>query len=82
MANNTAIEWTEATWNPIVGCSILSPGCIHCYAMPEAARQIRCAAGHYDDGPDVWRFGKKAAGRLLDGVEHNGFPTTENLHGV
>jgi len=45
MANNSAIEWTEATWNPIVGCSILTPGCINCYAMPEAARQIRCAAG-------------------------------------
>lgn len=30
---------------------------------------------HCDDGPDVWRFGKKRAGRHLDGVEHNGFPT-------
>ena len=30
---------------------------------------------HYDDAPDVWRIGKKRAGRLLDGVEHNGFPT-------
>ncbi|AQG98309.1 hypothetical protein A9R05_05340 [Burkholderia sp. KK1] len=29
---------------------------------------------HCDDGPDVWRFGKKAAGRLLDGVTHDGFP--------
>ena len=32
------IEWTEKTWNPIIGCSIHSPGCIHCYAMPMAAR--------------------------------------------
>jgi protein gp37 len=32
------IEWTEATWNPVVGCSILSPGCTHCYAMGMAAR--------------------------------------------
>lgn len=38
MADNTAIEWTEATWNPIAGCSVLSPGCAHCYAMPMAAR--------------------------------------------
>src|SRR4051812_14957746 len=45
MAGNSAIEWTESTWNPVVGCSILTPGCINCYAMPEAARQIRCAAG-------------------------------------
>jgi protein gp37 len=32
------IEWTEATWNPIAGCSILSPGCTNCYAMRMAAR--------------------------------------------
>jgi protein gp37 len=32
------IEWTQDTWNPIVGCSILSPGCTHCYAMGMAAR--------------------------------------------
>jgi len=31
------IEWTEATWNPIVGCSIVSPGCTNCYAMKMAA---------------------------------------------
>lgn len=46
MADKSAIEWTEATWNPIVGCSIVSPGCTNCYAMGEAARQVRCAAGH------------------------------------
>lgn len=34
----TKIEWTERTWNPIVGCSIVSPGCTHCYAMRMAAR--------------------------------------------
>ena len=34
----TKIEWTEKTWNPIVGCSIVSPGCTHCYAMRMAAR--------------------------------------------
>jgi protein gp37 len=32
------IEWTEATWNPIAGCSVLSPGCSNCYAMRMAAR--------------------------------------------
>ena len=32
------IEWTEATWNPIAGCAVLSPGCINCYAMRMAAR--------------------------------------------
>lgn len=32
------IEWTERTWNPIVGCSVVSPGCTNCYAMKMAAR--------------------------------------------
>src|SRR5262249_26623945 len=32
------IEWTEATWNPIAGCSVLSPGCTNCYAMRMSAR--------------------------------------------
>lgn len=34
----TKIEWTEATWNPIVGCSLASPGCTNCYAMGFAGR--------------------------------------------
>jgi protein gp37 len=38
MATNSPIEWTEATWNPIVGCTVLSPGCTNCYAMRLAAR--------------------------------------------
>lgn len=38
MGDNTTIEWTEATWNPIRGCSRISPGCQHCYAERVAAR--------------------------------------------
>ena len=38
MANNSSIEWTQATWNPVVGCSVLSPGCTNCYAMRMAHR--------------------------------------------
>lgn len=34
----TSIEWTDATWNPVAGCSILSAGCTNCYAMRMAAR--------------------------------------------
>lgn len=34
----TTIEWTDATWNPVAGCSIISPGCTNCYAMRMAAR--------------------------------------------
>lgn len=38
MSTNSAIEWTEATWNPVVGCTVLSPGCTNCYAMRMAYR--------------------------------------------
>lgn len=34
----TQIEWTDATWNPVVGCSIVTAGCTHCYAMEMARR--------------------------------------------
>jgi protein gp37 len=38
MGDNSKIEWTEATWNPVAGCSIISPGCTNCYAMRMAER--------------------------------------------
>jgi len=38
MSDKSAIEWTDATWNPSAGCSIVSPGCTNCYAMKMAAR--------------------------------------------
>lgn len=38
MAVSSNIEWTEATWNPVSGCSVLSPGCTNCYAMRMAKR--------------------------------------------
>ena len=37
MAENTKIEWTDATWNPITGCTLVSEGCRHCYAARLAA---------------------------------------------
>ena len=39
MSTSTKIEWTEATWNPIRGCSLVSDGCRNCYAMKQAHRQ-------------------------------------------
>jgi len=36
--SKSTIEWTEQTWNPIVGCSVVSPGCTNCYAMQMAGR--------------------------------------------
>ncbi|HEV7251453.1 MAG TPA: phage Gp37/Gp68 family protein [Shinella sp.] len=41
MADHTAIEWTDATWNPITGCAIASPGCTNCYAMRLAGTRLK-----------------------------------------
>lgn len=41
MADNTKIEWTDATWNPITGCSVVSPGCTNCYAMKLAGTRLK-----------------------------------------
>ena len=38
MADKSSIEWTDATWNPTRGCSLVSAGCTHCYAMRQAHR--------------------------------------------
>jgi protein gp37 len=40
MAGKSSIEWTDNVWNPVVGCSIVSPGCTNCYAMRQAARLL------------------------------------------
>lgn len=40
MAEHTKIEWTDATWNPITGCSVVSPGCTNCYAMKLAGTRL------------------------------------------
>lgn len=45
MAEHSHIEWTDATWNPITGCSVVSPGCTNCYAMKMAFRIEAMAAG-------------------------------------
>lgn len=41
MADKTKIEWTDATWNPITGCSVVSPGCTNCYAMKLAGTRLK-----------------------------------------
>src|ERR1051325_2552794 len=38
MALNSGIEWTQATWNPVAGCTPVSPGCLNCYAARMALR--------------------------------------------
>jgi protein gp37 len=43
--SKTAISWTDATWNPVRGCSRVSEGCRHCYAEAQAARIVRMGKG-------------------------------------
>jgi protein gp37 len=53
MADKSAIEWTESTWNPVTGCDKVSPGCAHCYAETFAERW-RGIPGHpYEQGFDL-----------------------------
>jgi protein gp37 len=53
MSEQSKIEWTDATWNPVRGCSKLSPGCKHCYAETFAER-FRGVKGHpYERGFDL-----------------------------
>ncbi len=53
MSGRSSIEWTEATWNPVTGCTKVSPGCDHCYAETFAER-FRGVPGHpYEQGFDL-----------------------------
>ena len=53
MANSTAIEWTDATWNPVTGCTKISAGCDHCYAERFSER-FRGTPGHpFENGFDL-----------------------------
>lgn len=53
MSLHSTIEWTDATWNPVRGCTKISPGCTHCYAETFAER-FRGVPGHpYEQGFDL-----------------------------
>jgi protein gp37 len=53
MATGTTIEWTDATWNPVTGCTKISPGCDHCYAERFSER-FRGTPGHpFETGFDL-----------------------------
>lgn len=53
MATGTSIEWTDATWNPVTGCSKISPGCKNCYAERMAGRLAAMGQPRYVNGFDV-----------------------------
>jgi protein gp37 len=50
MAQGSGIEWTESTWNPVTGCSKISPGCKHCYAERMAERLQAMGQPNYRNG--------------------------------
>lgn len=65
MADHSKIEWTDATWNPVRGCTKISPGCKHCYAEAFAER-FRGVPGHpYEQGFDLRLVPEKLTEPLL-----------------
>src|SRR3954462_11256458 len=61
MSASSTIEWTDATWNPVRGCTKISPGCKHCYAETFAER-FRGVPGHpYEQGFDLRLVPEKLA---------------------
>lgn len=64
------IEWTDLTWNPIAGCSLVSPGCKNCYAMSLANRLLDKPGSHYEGTTD--RVNGKAVwtGKIKKAPEH------------
>lgn len=61
MSDNSKIEWTDATWNPVRGCSKVSPGCVNCYAETFAER-FRGVPGHpFEQGFDLRLVPEKLA---------------------
>src|SRR5215203_5267836 len=53
LSENSKIEWTEATWNPVRGCDKVSPGCKHCYAETFAERFRGVPGSAYEQGFDL-----------------------------
>ena len=65
MSSSSKIEWTDATWNPVRGCTKISPGCKHCYAATFAER-FRGVPGHpYEQGFDLRLVPEKLTEPLL-----------------
>jgi protein gp37 len=59
MADRSAIEWTEATWNPVTGCAQVSPGCAHCYAKTFAERWRGVPEHPYEQGFELKLWPKR-----------------------
>lgn len=93
MSLSSAIEWTDATWNPVTGCTQVSAGCDHCYALTFAER-FRGVPGHpYEQGFDLrlwperldlpakWRKPRRIFVNSMSDLFHSGVPD-EFIHRV
>lgn len=88
MATNSAIEWTEATWNPLTGCTKISPGCKHCYAERMALRLKAMGQANYVNGfkltlqeqalelPLQWRKPRTVFVNSMSDLFHKDVPTS------
>lgn len=86
MARRSAIEWTECTWNPITGCSKVSPGCANCYAERMARRLQAMGNPNYANGfrltlhehvlrlPLSWRRAQMVFVNSMSDLFHEGVP--------
>ena len=86
MATNSTIEWTETTWNPVTGCSKISPGCKHCYAERMAKRLQAMGQPNYRDGfrttlqpqmleaPMTWKKPKRIFVNSMSDLFHEAVP--------
>jgi protein gp37 len=87
MSDRSQIEWTDATWNPVRGCTKVSPGCKHCYAERFAER-FRGVAGHpFEHGFDLhlvpdklgeplrWRVPRRIFVNSMSDFFHRDVPT-------
>jgi len=75
MAGSSTIEWTDFSWNPIRGCTVVSPGCTHCYAMKQAHRFSRAGAAYdgltrLSNGGPVWTGGVRIVPKDLEKPLH------------
>ncbi len=86
MAGNSHIEWTDATWNPVTGCSKISPGCKNCYAERMAKRLKAMGQPNYANGfrvtlhphmlhlPLTWRKPRRVFVNSMSDLFHDDVP--------
>src|SRR3954454_4610433 len=92
MATNSHIEWTDATWNPVTGCTKISPGCKHCYAERLAKRLKAMGQANYQNGFEVtlqpqmlelplkWKSPKRIFVNSMSDLFHEEVPTEYIKH--